>query len=1089
MGRNSIKNAPKAKLSLKKAFIFAAVIGLSLTGVWFVLFGIGGTLMIPVTSMASSQTPPSGAMNKSSLGTAPKGPGGVGTTDGTSSLKIWYDTDYGISLSGTSVTGWENAAGISDLDLVETGGNKPSVVFGAVNGHDEISFTSGSHWLRTAAGMLDTSNFVTDQASTFVVNRADLTNQNSTLYCTDPLVGNSRFSNHVPWNGTVYYDIGTCCNQNARLQVGGLSGLTDYNVWSYDALPATGKQVYQNGTLLQSRPNTSLYHSHATQRFRIGRNYKGDVTEVIIFKNKINSAQRIIVENYLSAKFNVTLSDNNIYTHDNPANGDFDHDVAGIGRVDASNIHNDAQGTGIIRMMNPSGLDDNEFFFWGHDDGGLHISNSSSLPNGVNSKLNHVWAVSEADATGSAVDVGAIDVVFDLADISGTHNASELRLLIDTDMDGSFADETPIAGAASVSGGTDLFIFAGVTDLANNVKFTLGFTSSVTVSTNFGTAPKGPGGVGTTDGSSNLVLWLDASNVTGSNGATINNWEDASGNGNNFTGGNGATFQTAGTNGYPVFEFNGTSDYFEMPYSASLNTSEFTVMTAANVTGSSGYKALVSNRDDPAGSATAGYILYAHPNSNQWRFWTGRSGGGWQQTNGVVSTAGSWASMSMSYAATANGKKIYVNNILKNSSTHTMTLNPSRPYRVGAGRNEGSPAYYFQGTIGEVIQYDEVLNDAARIIVDNYLAAKYGFTLSLNDMYTFDDAANGNYDHDVAGIGRVNASNIHNDAQGTGITRVLNPTDLDNNEFMFWGHDNGAIAANNITDVPNGVDSRLERVWAVSEVGPSSNSVDVGAIDIVFDLASIAGSFSTSELRLLVDTDADGSFTDEAPIAGAIDVNGSGQYLFAGVTAISNNVKFSIGFAPTSALPIELLSFEAEIVDEEYVQIEWITASEINNDYFTLEKSIDGVEYVEIDEIPGAGNSSTAITYEAEDYELIPGVTYYRLTQTDFNGDFKVFPPKPVEYQKEANQLTIESVGPNPFNDQFTINYSVTMSIPVEMIITNVNGVEVHREYLSPDEGINKHVFLEGSSFIPGIYLLTLIDENGDTASEKLIKQ
>ncbi len=1078
MGRNSLKNVPKTKLTLKKTLIYATIVGASFTGVWFILFGTGGALVIPKTAKA---LPPPPGGSYSLPADSPTGPGGVGTTDGTSSLKIWYRTDAGVSMSAGKITGWTNSAGISDLDLIQTAGNRPAVVSGAVNGYDEISFTSNAHWLKTGHGVLNTNNFITDQASTFVVNRADVTNQASSLYTTEPLVGNSRFSNHLPWHGTIYYDIGTCCSQNARLQVGGLSGLTNYNIWSYDALPSTGKQVYRNGNLLQSRPNTTLYHSHSTQRFRIGRNYKGDVTEVIIFKNKINTAQRLIVENYLSAKFNVGLTTNDLYTQDDAANGDYDHDVAGIGQVDASNIHNDAQGTGIVRFLNPQDLNDGEFFFWGHNSASVQLGNTSDIPSGVDSRIHAVWSVSELDLSGNAIDVGAIDMVWDLSSI-GSFSAADLSLLIDSDNDGSFADETPITGATLITG--DLFVFEGVTQLSNGSKFTLGvenYTPTLTA------APTGPGGIGVADGNSSLVLWLDASKLNAADGTLVSNWEDQSGYGNDFNAGGGAMYQAQAQNGAAAFNFNGSSHYFERAYDAAITPSEFSIFTAANVSGTNGYKALLSNRDDPPGNATKGFILYATPNSNRWQFWTGRSSGSWQSTSGNTSTAGSWTGIGMQYQPTSGGKVLYLNGAVNASSTHTMTSNTARPMRIGTGRNESSPGYYYKGSIGEVIMYNQVLNEAQRLIIDNYLAAKYGYSLSYGDYYNKDLTANGDFDHEVAGIGRVNASNLHDDAQGTGIVRVLNPSGLGNNEFMFWGHQNGALLPNNANDVPSGVDSRYDRVWAVSEVDASGNAADVGAIDMVFDLTGL-GNHNTAGLRLLVDTDVDGSFADETPIAGASQVTGE-IYRFSGITEIENDMRFTIGFSPVSSLPIELLDFSAEIMDDEYVQIEWTTASEINNDYFTIEKSTDGVEYEEIGEVKGAGNSSQSITYELEDEELIPGVVYYRLTQTDFDGQFEVFPPKAVEYQKEGSELTIESIGPNPFTNQFTVDYMVTVDTPVELILTTMNGREVLHEFLDASEGINRYTYSDGSMLVPGVYILTLMDEGGGRVSEKIIKE
>ncbi len=89
----------------------------------------------------------------------------------------------------------------------------------------------------------------------------------------------------------------------------------------------------------------------------------------MVFGTNVNAAQRIIIDNYLSAKYNIPLTSGKIYTQDDPANGNYDFDVAGIGRIDANDINADAKGAGMVEMLNPSNLADNEFLFWG-DDGG-----------------------------------------------------------------------------------------------------------------------------------------------------------------------------------------------------------------------------------------------------------------------------------------------------------------------------------------------------------------------------------------------------------------------------------------------------------------------------------------------------------------------------------------------------------------------------------------------------------------------------------------------------------------------------------------------------------------------------------------------
>ncbi|MFW6243399.1 MAG: hypothetical protein ACOC2W_04500, partial [bacterium] len=93
-----------------------------------------------------------------------------------------------------------------------------------------------------------------------------------------------------------------------------------------------------------------------------------------------------------------------------------------------------------------------------------------------------------------------------------------------------------------------------------------------------------------------------------------------------------------------------------------------------------------------------------------------------------------------------------------------------------------------------------------------------------------------------------------------------------------------------------------------------------------------------------------------------------------------------------SPLPIELISFKS-IENENSIKLEWVTATEINNDYFVIEKSEDLKNWEVVSYVQGAGNSNTLLTYSIEDFNPIQGVSYYRLTQHDFDGKFEVFNP------------------------------------------------------------------------------------------------
>lgn len=91
-----------------------------------------------------------------------------------------------------------------------------------------------------------------------------------------------------------------------------------------------------------------------------------------------------------------------------------------------------------------------------------------------------------------------------------------------------------------------------------------------------------------------------------------------------------------------------------------------------------------------------------------------------------------------------------------------------------------------------------------------------------------------------------------------------------------------------------------------------------------------------------------------------------------------------------TALPITLMSFTAQKVENSNL-LEWITASEINNDYFLLERSIDGIIWRTINKSSGAGNSNTLINYSFSDYDFENTINYYRLSQVDYDGASETF--------------------------------------------------------------------------------------------------
>ena len=134
-----------------------------------------------------------------------------------------------------------------------------------------------------------------------------------------------------------------------------------------------------------------------------------------------------------------------------------------------------------------------------------------------------------------------------------------------------------------------------------------------------------------------------------------------------------------------------------------------------------------------------------------------------------------------------------------------------------------------------------------------------------------------------------------------------------------------------------------------------------------------------------------------------------------GTTTYSRpNIKFS--FFNNNPLPINLISFEGELLsssNENLVELQWETASEHNNDYYTIHRSLDGVSWEIIASINGAGNSTEKISYSTLDRMLSKSLTtefvYYRLSQTDFDGESESFDPISVRLSNPRGRIIKQS--------------------------------------------------------------------------------
>ncbi|MGD0711871.1 MAG: ice-binding family protein [Bacteroidales bacterium] len=238
----------------------------------------------------------------------------------------------------------------------------------------------------------------------------------------------------------------------------------------------------------------------------------------------------------------------------------------------------------------------------------------------------------------------------------------------------------------------------------------------------------------------------------------------------------------------------------------------------------------------------------------------------------------------------------------------------------------------------------------------------------------------------------------------------------------------------------------------------------------------------------------DGAFAsgDSSVFIGTIIANGAISLLessslfgrglsITGAISLHNNIVTLI-MPPEDQLPIELLSFNASQAGAN-IQLNWSTASETNNAYFTIEKSTDGIHFETVVNFNGAGNSNTLLSYSAIDDHPFPGVSYYRLKQTDFNGKFTYSNIVEVDF---VQQLAVEvNIYPNPFSTSATIviNDASQMNI-YELRICNSLGREVMNTIVS-----KQSTTLETSDLPSGTYFYKVIDNNNTIRSGKLISQ
>jgi hypothetical protein len=174
-----------------------------------------------------------------------------------------------------------------------------------------------------------------------------------------------------------------------------------------------------------------------------------------------------------------------------------------------------------------------------------------------------------------------------------------------------------------------------------------------------------------------------------------------------------------------------------------------------------------------------------------------------------------------------------------------------------------------------------------------------------------------------------------------------------------------------------------------------------------------------------------------------------------------------------STLPVELISFNAHC-ENELVTLKWSTASEYNASHFSVQNSRDGINWVEVAEIPAAGTTNQTSLYSCEDNAFID-LSYYRLVQVDNDGSRTTYGP--VSVQCEINKSTI-TVYPNPTETEFTVmiqTKEVFENAVVELIDMFGRLIDANEMHIVPGSTLIK---FENKHIKPGTYLVRIKGQN-----------
>ena len=449
----------------------------------------------------------------------------------------------------------------------------------------------------------------------------------------------------------------------------------------------------------------------------------------------------------------------------------------------------------------------------------------------------------------------------------------------------------------------------------------------------------------------------------------------------------------------------------------------------------------------------------------------------------------------------------YISLFTRSGSTFSSYLNGSTPLTATNSNSIVAATYAIGGTtfstdrmsgnIAEIITYNKSVNSLERVKITSYLCLKYGLTMdnsaggSAGD-YLLSDGTNAwstaltpAYHKQVIGIVRDDASALMQKQSQTIDDSLrlfvgsLSASNLSNTgsisidkSALVMGNDGGGPQWSASVAKPASVASRLVRTFKVTNTNFTNNF----SIEIKCD--TIGGLYNLGNLRFLVSTTPDFSAAtvyaapDVTFAFGSIIVNGISNSLIPANTTRYVTVGLSL-----VVLPIELTAFTAEAVDNKKVNLNWQTAAVTSNDYFTVQKSGNGNQWMDVEKVKAESFISTTRAYKVVDNNPLKGISYYRLYHPGINGEQRYSPIRTVHIYTNTLLLAY----PNPSSGNITIEGTAAELSQLKFFTITGQDVSGQIQVISRN---SSKIVVDLSRLSKGIYMMKT-----NTTVTKLFKQ